>query len=201
MTDTVTSPTGKVLHKGATKNTTLKESAEAKAVRIKLLKNKRLEENKEYLANPNVSAFLKAIAFAEGGGYNFKYGAIKDKKNDKWRFTDFSTHPGAGFGGVITAAGMYQITIDTWVDHGKKAMGLTDFTPATQDLIAVDLLRSVGVIDKIKDGDIAGSMSPAARKWSSLPKGPGLPNWYPPQPYIKFEDFENSYKSYGGKTK
>ena len=201
MTATITSPTGKILLHRVTKNTTPKESAEAKAIRIQLEKNSRLEENKIYLTDPNVSAFLKAIALAEGGGYDFKYGAVKGKKNDPWRFTDFSTHPGAGYGGSTTAAGMYQITIDTWRDHGGKAMGLTDFTPETQDLIAVDLLRSLNVLDKIKEGDIAGSMMKAATKWAALPQGPGLANRYPPQPYVDYEDFAKSYKNFEGKIK
>ena len=109
-----------------------------------------------------MAAFLKAIGEAEGGGYDFKYGAVKGKRNDPWRFTDTSTHPGPGFGGKTTAAGMYQITIDTWRDHGGK-MGLTDFTPTTQDLIAVEMLRSLGVIDNIEAGDIAGAMPQAAK--------------------------------------
>lgn len=50
-----------------------------------------------------MSAFLKAIGEAEGGGYDFKYGAVRGKRNDPWRFSDFSTHPGPGFGGRTTA--------------------------------------------------------------------------------------------------
>jgi muramidase (phage lysozyme) len=161
----------------------------------------RLKANKEVLANPNVSAYLKAIASAEGGGYDFKYGAFKGKKNDPWRFTDFSTHPGTGLGGVNTAAGMYQITKDTWTDHGEKMMGLTDFTPATQDLIAVDMLRRNGTLDKIMNGDIAGSMSQNAPSWSSLPQGPGMPGYWPKQPYLNYQDFLQSYKNFGGTVK
>jgi muramidase (phage lysozyme) len=181
---TITSPTGRTLRHQARATTTPKESAEAKAIRVALEKNTRLEENKVYLADPNVAAYLKAIAASEGGGYDFKYGAVKGKKNDPWRFTDTSTHPGAGFGGRTTAAGMYQITVDTWRQFGGK-MGLTDFTPNTQDLIAVDMLRTIGVIDKIKVGDVAGAMPKAALKWAALPEGPGLANHYPPQPYVE----------------
>jgi muramidase (phage lysozyme) len=196
----ITSPSGKTLHYRATTTTTPAESNEAKVVRIALKKKTRLEENSAYLADPNVAAFLKAIGEAEGGGYDFKYGAVKGKRNDPWRFTDNSTHPGAGFGGRTTAAGMYQITIDTWRDHGGK-MGLTDFTPKTQDLIAVEMLRSLGVIDNIKAGDVAGAMPQAAKKWAALPMGPGLPNRYPPQPYADYDKFLATYKASGGSTK
>jgi muramidase (phage lysozyme) len=194
---TITSPTDRVLRHQARTTTTPKESAEAKAIRVAQEKNSRLEENKAYLADPNVAAYLKAIALAEGGGYDFKYGAVKGEKNDPWRFTDTSTHPGAGFGGSTTAAGMYQITVDTWRQFGGK-MGLTDFTPDTQDLIAVDMLRTIGVIDKIKAGDVAGAMPKAALKWAALPEGPGLANHYPPQPYVEYSEFLASYKAAGG---
>lgn len=199
-TDTLTSPTGKTLLRRTSRTTTPKESSEAKTVRIMQDKAGRLAENEALLTNPNVVAFLKAIAEAEGGGYDFKYGAVKGKKKDPWRFSDYSTHPGPGFGGRTTAAGMYQITIDTWRQHGGK-MGLTDFSPKTQDLIAVELIRSVGVIDKVKSGDIAGAISPVARKWAALPKGPGQGNHYPAQPYEKYEVFLQNYHAAGGTSK
>lgn len=161
----------------------------------------RLSEIKKALAHRNVIAFIKAIAEAEGGGYDFKYGAVKGKKNDPWRFTDFSTHPGAGFGGKTTASGMYQITVATWRDFGTRSMGLTDFSPETQDLIAVNLLRSVGAIDKIMDGDIAAGLSKASMRWAALPKGPRLGNRVPNQPYVSYEHFEEVYKAAGGYVK
>jgi muramidase (phage lysozyme) len=198
--DTVTSPSGKTLLRRATWTTTSKESAEAKIVQISQEKTTRLEENRSLLADRNVSAFLKAIAEAEGGGYDFKYGAIKGKRNDPWRFSDFSTHPGPGFGGSTTAAGMYQITIATWRQHGGK-MGLPDFSPTTQDLIAVEILRSLRIIDKIRSGDIAGAIGPAARTWAALPMGPGLGNAHPPQPFVKYEDFFHTYQAAGGAGK
>jgi muramidase (phage lysozyme) len=161
--DTVTSPSGRTLVKRTSATTTPKESSEAKIIRIAQQRATRLAENEALLADPNVSAFLRAIAQAEGGGYDFKYGAVKGKRNDPWRFSDFSTHPGPGFGGVTTAAGMYQITIATWHQHGGR-MGLSDFSPKTQDLIAVELLRSINVIDKIKSGDIASADGTCARR-------------------------------------
>jgi muramidase (phage lysozyme) len=195
--DAVVSPSGKTLLRRATWTTTSKESAEAKIIRISQEKTTRLEENRNLLADRNVSAFLRAIAEAEGGGYDFKYGAIKGKRNDPWRFSDFSTHPGPGFGGSTTAAGMYQITIATWRHHSGK-MGLTDFSQTTQDLIAVEILRSLRIIEKIKSGDVAGAIGPAAKTWAALPMGPGLGNASPPQPFVKYEDFLHNYQAAGG---
>jgi muramidase (phage lysozyme) len=197
--ETITSPSGRTLERRSARTTTPTESAEAKIIRIKLTKSTRLAENEALLADRNVAAFLKAIAEAEGGGYDFKYGAFKGKRNDPWRFTDFSTHPGPGFQGS-TAAGMYQITIATWRNHGGK-MGLTDFSPKTQDLLAVEILRSLGVVEKIKSGDIAGAMGPTARIWAALPLGPGLRNAHAPQPYVPYEEFFRTYQAAGGTGK
>ena len=196
----IMSPSGTMLRYQATVTTTPRENAEAKEIRVSLNKKTRLQENEGYLANANIAAFLRSIAAAEGGDYDFKYGAVKGKRNDPWRFADTSTHPGAGHGGKTTAAGMYQITIATWRQHGGK-MGLTDFTPRTQDLIAVEMLRSLGVIEKIKVGEIAGVMPQVARWWAALPMGPGLANRYPPQPYVDYNTFLANYKAAGGTTK
>ena len=160
----------------------------------------RVAENEAHLAHPNVAAFLKAIAAAEGGGYDFKYGALKGRSNDRWRFTDTSTHPGPGIDGKTTAAGMYQITRPTWRHHGGK-LGLSDFSPRTQDLIAVEILRSLGVIEAIKQGQIAEVMPKVARIWAALPMGPGSTNRYPPQRYVRFDEFLDEYTSAVGKHK
>lgn len=200
MTTTLTSPTGRLLHHRDTRTTTPREDAEVKAVRIKLSREERLAENREYLKNMNIRAFLKAIAEAEGGGYDFKYGAVKGKRNDPWRFTDFSTHPGPGLGGVTTAAGMYQENIKTWREMSGR-MGLADFTPETQDLVAVEILRTIRAIDAIAMGDIGNGLEKASHRWSSLPQGKGLPGRYPPQPCVSYELFEAEYKKAGGIVK
>lgn len=200
MATTLTSPSGRILHHRATRSTTPSADSKAKVVWIKPTKEERLAENKGNLADQNIQAFLKAIAEAEGGGYDFKYGAIRGKRNDPWRFTDFSTHPGAGFGGKTTAAGMYQENIDTWREMGGN-MGLSDFTPETQDLVAVEILRIIKAIDKIKAGDISGALDKASHRWSSLPQGKGLPGHYPTQPSVSFEMFESNYNKFGGSIK
>ncbi|EEF26807.1 Lysozyme, putative [Ricinus communis] len=152
------------------------------------------------LRRTNGQAFLKAIAEAEGGGYDFKYGAVKGKRNDPWRFTDFSTHPGHGCDGVTTAAGMYQINKATWQYHGEGRMGRTDFTPETQDLIAVSILRDLGIIDKIEEGDIESGLSAASHSWAALPVGRGSAGRHN-QPHVTFEHFEAAYRAAGGTTR
>ncbi|WP_229425234.1 MULTISPECIES: hypothetical protein [unclassified Massilia] len=119
-TQTITSPSGRTLVRRTERTTTPRESAEGKIVRIKLKQSTRLAENEAFLADRNVAAFIKAIAVAEGGGYDFKYGAFKGKRNDPWRFSDYSTHPGPGMGGRTTAAGMYQLRWRLGVNTAEK---------------------------------------------------------------------------------
>lgn len=157
----------------------------------------RIATNELHLSHPNVAAFLKAIAVAEGGGYDFKYGALRGRVNDRWRFSDMSTHPGPGIDGKSTAAGMYQITRPTWRHHAGK-LGLRDFSPRTQDLIAVEILSSLGVIDAIKAGEIDAVMPKVARTWAALPKGPEEGSHYPHQRHVSFEQFVSSYVEAGG---
>jgi muramidase (phage lysozyme) len=95
---------------------------------------------------------------------------------------------------------MYQINKVTWQDHGERRMGLTDFTPETQDLIAVSMLQARSVIDKIKDGDIEAGLSQASKQWAALPEGRGKPGRYN-QPYVEFDRFDAAYKAAGGTTK
>lgn len=199
MTEAIQSPTGRTLKQVAAVKTTRKSDKSPKLVKVKSDPAARLEENRKYLADPNVKAFIGAISQAEGGDYDLKYGGVKGKKKDPWKFSDFSTHPGVGADGVTTAAGMYQINKKTWKEMGDK-MGLADFSPGTQDLLAVEILRTIGVVDKIKDGDIASALSAASNRWAALPQGPGKPGRYK-QPFVSYEDFAGSYKKLGGTVK
>lgn len=159
----------------------------------------RLRQNQEYLKDANVKAFIGAIAAAEGGDYNLKYGGVKGKKNDKWQFSDYSTHPGAGSDGKTTAAGMYQINMATWKEMGDK-MGLSDFSPETQDLLAVEILRTINVMDRIVASDIDPALKAASRRWAALPQGPKEGGRYN-QPYMAYDDFVAAYKRLGGRVK
>lgn len=249
-TRTLTSPSGRTLHHVASRRTTLVEDRDAKELRILANKQKRLAENREYLKNADVRAYLSAIAAAEGGDYDLvpipvgrrkrmamhgkrgqgerrthgwpcydeqrrprlsgaaaatphyrerhlMYGGVRGKKNDRWRFSDFSTHPGPGIDGRTTAAGRYQINKANWKENGEKKMGLTDFSADTQDLIAVEAIRYAHALDDV----IAGDIEPAARKtstiWAAIPKGPGIPN-DAGQPYMHYENFLKAFKENGG---
>lgn len=194
---TLISPAGKTLDHVGFRRTTPSEDRAVKELRVQASKQKRLAENREYLKNSNVRAYLAAIAAAEGGDYDLMYGGVLGKKNDRWRFRDFSTHPGPGIDGRTTAAGRYQINKANWKENGEKKMGLTDFSAETQDLIAVESIRYAHAIDDV----IAGDIEPAARKtsavWAAIPKGPGVPN-DAGQPYMRYEKFLRAFKDNGG---
>ena len=165
MPKAVTSPTGKRLAHAAQKTTTSIADGAAKQVQIASRQKTRLGENEEYLKNANVKAFPYMIGKSEGGDYRAKYGWYPG--NTSWTFTDESTHPGPGKDGHTTAAGLYQINKAAWTEHGKKAMGLDDFSPHTQDLIAVEDVHNV--IDSVVAGDIKPAIDKLKpREWVSF---------------------------------
>ena len=102
-----------------------------------------------------------------------------------------STHPGAGKDG-FSAAGEYQMTIGTWRGL-TRTLGLSDFSPGTQDLMGVQLLRESGASGSLLNNDLPGALSAASHTWAALPQGPGLGTRYPPQPYMTFDNFKTNF--------
>jgi muramidase (phage lysozyme) len=74
--------------------------------------------------------FLQRLSAPESGG-------DYTSRNGTGHIADFSKHPGPGFGpdGTSSAAGRYQFTYETW-NEAAAALGLTDFSPASQDRAA-----------------------------------------------------------------
>lgn len=91
-------------------------------------------------------------------------------------FADFTDHPRVfvpinirGYQGKYSsAAGAYQFISTTW-DALKRALGLQDFSPASQDAAAIELLRQTGALAAIDAGDFDSAMKRAATQWASLP--------------------------------
>jgi lysozyme len=77
-------------------------------------------------------------------------------------------HSGLGPGCVSTAAGAYQFIKKTWIKLSEK-LDLPDFSPASQDLAAIQLLDDIGALSLIRDGDIDGALKKASKVWASLP--------------------------------
>lgn len=113
-----------------------------------------------------VAAFLEAISASEGANYDTIVGGKS--------FSDYSKHPnvvGLITGdGKSTAAGRYQITNSTYNDVAPK-LGITDFSPESQDRIAIELLRRKGALDDIMNGDIDAAVDKLGGTWQGLPSG------------------------------
>ena len=136
-------------------------------------------------AETNLAAMKETIKRSEGTAnqgdpYRVCYGY-------KHRSASFADHPaipgewrgetlsdamcagaGMGAGCVSTAAGAYQIIKPTWVNL-KAKLNLPDFSPASQDAAAVELLRQRGALGPLGRGDLAGAIAAAKKEWASLP--------------------------------
>lgn len=130
----------------------------------------------------NRLAFLLMLRVSEGTagsrGYNTQVGYTY--------FEDYSTHPalagwrgmplsaamcaGAGLsaGCVSTAAGAYQITRPTYKRVAAN-LGISDFTPESQDAIAIELIREKGALGDVDSGNFAGAVNKVRKVWASLP--------------------------------
>lgn len=91
------------------------------------------------MTHPNIQAFLLMIGTADGDGYRRLFGGRL--------FDSYADHPRikitANLGGkpiTSTAAGAYQILANTW-DAVRPKLGLPNFSPASQDCAAVELIR------------------------------------------------------------
>jgi len=120
---------------------------------------------------PEVRALLDTIAYAEGtageGGYQTIY---------SYRyFHSFADHPRRiecawSSGGWLCsdAAGRYQM-LSTTFDYVAEPLGLRDFSPASQDLAAVELIRRYDVLDAIQRGEFERTLYAIRAEWASLP--------------------------------
>lgn len=145
-------------------------------------------------------AFLDVIAWAEIGprllavsdnGYNVLVGSTA---GHPVLFTSYADHPRklVKIGKIrSTAAGRYQI-LSRIYDHYKAELRLSDFSPASQDAIAIQLLREVKAINPIEIGLFDVAIHRARPRWASLP-GAGYG-----QPEKKIEDLRRVFAEAGG---
>ncbi len=133
-------------------------------------------QSKGLLQNPKIKAFLITIRYAESygrvaaGGLPLQYNEAFNFK----KFESFSDHPGTLKGNSSSAAGAYQIMKDTWYGKGKdigakKILGLSDFSPISQDIFAVYKLQQKDAVSYILSDDFSGAIHAASTEWASLP--------------------------------
>lgn len=132
----------------------------------------------------NVAAFLVMIRYAEGtagpDGYRTLFGgALFDSYADHPRqakqFTDK-----AGRTLWTSAAGAFQAMaispipggkstkVDTW-DRIQRKLSLPDFSPASQDAMAIELIREAGALPDVEAGAFESATRKVRRIWASLP--------------------------------
>jgi muramidase (phage lysozyme) len=120
----------------------------------------------------NRTAFLDMIAYSEGtstipesdNGYNVIVGG--------GLFHDYSDHPrklaDLGHGLKSTAAGRYQMLARFW-DVYRQQLSLPDFSPGSQDQVAVQLCRECKALDDIDAGRFEEAVRKVRSRWASLP--------------------------------
>ncbi|ANN71563.1 glycoside hydrolase family 104 protein [Bordetella bronchialis] len=127
----------------------------------------------------NVCAFLDMLSVSEGtstiedsdDGYNVIVGGAF--------FEGYDAHPRIAVKtrwGWSDAAGRYQIMAgipgkiktDTW-DWASRAVGVTDFSPLSQDRVAIYLIKRRGALADIQAGRFADAVRKCRQEWASLP--------------------------------
>lgn len=130
-------------------------------------------------ATPNLitnrAAFLDMIAWAEIGsallsksenGYNVLVGSTPDKP---LLFSSYADHPRILNQKLhSTAAGRYQL-LAHWYDAYKRYLHLPDFSPVSQDAIALQQIKEQGAIPDIDNGNIEDAIAKCSNIWASLP--------------------------------
>lgn len=88
-----------------------------------------------------------------------------------------------------TAAGAYQFISRTW-DGLVEQYDFPDFSPQSQDLAAVALIKGRGALNDLKDGNLSEAIRKCCKEWASLPYSPyGQPRRTLAQALNTFTDF------------
>lgn len=153
----------------------------------------------------NMRAFLDMIAVSELGykllslsdnGYNVIVGSTPAKPI---LFNSYAAHPNKLIGPPIiavksTAAGRYQLLSRYYAPYTKQ-LGLKDFSPVSQDQIAIQQIRERRAIPMIASGDIPAAIKACSNIWASFP-GAGYG-----QNEHNIQHLLNAYKQAGGVLK
>ena len=124
--------------------------------------------------NNQRKAFLDMLAWSEGTDNgrqktrNHGYDVIVGGE----LFTDYSDHPRK----LVTlnpklkstGAGRYQL-LSRWWDAYRKQLGLKDFSPKSQDAVALQQIKERGALPMIDRGDIRQAIDRCSNIWASLP--------------------------------
>ena len=123
----------------------------------------------------NMNAFFTTLGYSEGTDNGRQ--PTKNKGYDVIvggsLMTSYADHPRKlvdlpNLGIKSTAAGRYQI-LSKYYDAYKKQLRLPDFSPTSQDAIALQLIRECKAVDDIEAGRIADAIHKCRSRWASLP--------------------------------
>ena len=97
-------------------------------------------------------------------------------------FTDYSDHPlklvTLNTKLKSTGAGRFQL-LSRWWDAYLRQLGLKDFSPKSQDAVALQQIKERGALPMIDRGDIRQAIDRCSNIWASLPGagyGPKVPS-------------------------
>ncbi|MDW5419212.1 hypothetical protein R6242_21800 [Iodobacter sp. CM08] len=126
-------------------------------------------------------AFLKVLREFECHGQkddSRRYFMLQSTLNGSQYFSDVSTHPYNNQENKKGSfSGAYQIRYATWKElHEVYKMPL-DFSPATQDRMAVCLIENRKALVDVRNGEIKKAVSKLTSEWSSLPGGVDVRKW------------------------
>ncbi|MDE3017028.1 MAG: glycoside hydrolase family 104 protein [Pseudomonadota bacterium] len=125
----------------------------------------------------NRQAFLDMLAWSEGtstipgsdNGYNVLVGATPEHP---LLFESYADHPRILNTELdSTAAGRYQL-LEKYYDAYKQMLGLPDFSPASQDAIALRQISERQALADIDAGNIGVAIFKCGAIWASLPGSP-----------------------------
>lgn len=129
----------------------------------------------------NEAAFLAMLRHSEGSDrapdpYRVVYSyvhTIKDLREHptitgEWLGESLANLGPAYVGKISTAAGAYQIIKPTWVSL-RDRLKLPDFSAASQDAAAIELIREKGALALVDAGRVAEAITACHDIWASLP--------------------------------
>ena len=132
--------------------------------------------------DPKLKAFLDLIAFSEGTSThpltkNQGYDVIVTGIHGPAIFFNYLDHPFAHGGYVLvrempllmsTAAGRYQILAKWWKAY-QTQLELKDFSPQSQDAVALRQIEERSALRMIETGDIQSAITACSNIWASFP--------------------------------
>jgi muramidase (phage lysozyme) len=129
---------------------------------------------------PNLANFLSLIRWSEGTStspitINKGYDIIVSGPDGPEAFTDYSQHPFEHRAAKVvrpgllsTAAGGYQFLVHIW-DAYRHTLKLPDFSPASQDAAALQIISERHALPLIANGLIPTAIQACSNIWASLP--------------------------------